>query len=65
METEEWKTRIRKWEDGIDVRTASKEDLNDYVNTKMGWYALHKQHDGNLWELFQEEFASFDTITWK
>ena len=31
----------------------------------MGWYALHRQHDGNLWELFQEEFVSFDAITWK
>jgi hypothetical protein len=36
MVTEEWKARIRKWEDGIDVYTASTEDLNDYVNTKMG-----------------------------
>jgi len=65
MVTEEWKARIRKWEDGIDVRTVSTEDLNDYINTKMQWYALHRQTDENLWELFQEEFANFDAITWK
>jgi hypothetical protein len=64
METEEWKTRIKRWQDGIDVKTAPKEDLNDYVNTKIQWYALHKQSDGNLWELFQEDFITFDITVW-
>jgi hypothetical protein len=35
MEIEEWKTRIKRWQDGIDVKIALKEDLNDYVNTKI------------------------------
>jgi hypothetical protein len=35
IETEEWKTRIKRWQDGINVKTALKEDLNNYVNTKI------------------------------
>jgi hypothetical protein len=42
METEEWKTRIKRWQDGIDVLIAPKEDLNDYVNDKIQWYALYR-----------------------
>jgi hypothetical protein len=30
-----WTQKINKWGDGIDIVTATKEDLKEYVNTKL------------------------------
>jgi len=35
MDANEWKAQIKKWEDGIDPVAVTKEDLQEYLNTKL------------------------------
>ena len=55
----EWKERIARHGYGIDITTASKEDLEEYVETKIYEYTYENFTDHTLWSLFQEEFKGF------
>jgi hypothetical protein len=35
MEEDEWKAQIKKWEDKINLVTVTKEDLQEYLDTKL------------------------------
>jgi hypothetical protein len=61
METNEAEVRIRKWENGINISQATKEDLHDYCKARIHYYTINRQSDENLWDLFQEDFKDFDT----
>ena len=54
-----WKERITRHGYGIDITTASKEDLEEYVETKIYKYTYENFTDYTLWLLFQEEFERF------
>ncbi|KAH8586824.1 hypothetical protein B0O99DRAFT_700663 [Bisporella sp. PMI_857] len=49
-----------KWQYGIDAKKATTEDLNSYVNARVREYTRHTKLDFDLWELFQDDFQSFD-----
>jgi hypothetical protein len=51
-----WTQKIIKWGDGIDLTTASKGDLREYVNTIIYIHLLEGFSDSTLWTLFREEF---------
>src|SRR5271170_1233488 len=54
-----WKERIARHGYGIDVATASEEDLEEYMETKIYEYTYENFTDYTLWSLFQEEFEGF------
>ena len=54
-----WKERIAKYGYGIDLETATDDDLTVYVETKMHLYARHNLTDYSLWTVFQEDFEDF------
>ena len=63
MENTMWRARIKRWEDGVKLGTATKEDLQEYLSTKLYQYTLNKTTDDNLWDLFKDDFKDFDTAT--
>jgi hypothetical protein len=70
MAENEWKTRLKKWEDGIKLSIATKADVLEYMDTKLHEYTQDRITDDNLWYGFKEDFKDFtlDTfanIGWK
>jgi len=55
----EWKERIARYGYGINVTTALKEDLEEYMETKIYEYIYENFTNYTLWSLFQEEFKGF------
>ena len=63
MADTDWKARIKKWEDGIKFDTAntpSKEDVLEYIATKIHQYTIERITDDNLWYGFKEDFRNFE-----
>ena len=54
-----WKERIAKYGYGIDLETATDDDLTVYIETKMHLYTRHNLTDYLLWTVFQEDFEDF------
>jgi len=54
-----WKERITRYSYGINVTTTLKEDLEEYIETKIYEYIYENFTDYILWSLFQEEFEGF------
>jgi len=54
-----WKERITRYGYRIDTATALKEDLEEYIETKIYKYTYENFTDYILWSLFQEEFKGF------
>jgi hypothetical protein len=42
METNEAEVRIRKWENGINISKATKEDLYDYYKARIHYYTINQ-----------------------
>jgi hypothetical protein len=55
----DWKERIAKYGNGIDLETAMDDDLAEYMETKMHLYTRHNLTDFSLWTAFQEDFEDF------
>ena len=55
----EWKERIAKYSYGINIATALKKDLEEYMETKIYKYTYENFMDYILQLLFQEEFKGF------
>jgi hypothetical protein len=55
----DWKERIAKYGNGIDLETATDDDLAEYMETKMHLYTRHNLTDFSLWTAFQEDFEDF------
>ena len=55
----EWKERIARYSYGINIATASKEDLEEYIEIKIYKYIYENFTDYILQLLFQEEFKGF------
>jgi hypothetical protein len=62
LQVEQWKARI-KWRSGIDTATSTKEQLSEYLNTKLFQAAVHETVDDNLWDLFKHDFKNFSRTT--
>jgi hypothetical protein len=60
MDEDEWKEKIKKWENGINPATAIKEDLQEYLDTKLYQYSIDRTTNDNLWDLFKDNFKNFD-----
>jgi len=54
-----WKERIAKYGNGIDLETATNDDLMEYIETKMHLYTQSNLIDYLLWTVFQEDFKDF------
>ena len=54
-----WKERIARYSYGINIATALKKDLEEYIKTKIYKYLYKNFTDYILWSLFQEEFKGF------
>jgi len=54
-----WKERIARYSYGINIATASEEDLEEYIETKIYKYTYKNFMDYTLRSLFQEEFEGF------
>ena len=66
MADTDWKARIKKWEDGIKFDTAntpSKEDVLEYIATKIHQYTIERITDDNLWYGFKEDFRNFELLS--
>ena len=61
---ETWKARIKKWRKGVDIE-ANKEELDEFVQTKVFEYKLDKRSDFNLWDLFKDDFKDFTAKTFR
>ena len=48
----EWETKIARHADGIDLTTATKDELAEYVNTKIYENKKGNFTDCTLWSLF-------------
>jgi hypothetical protein len=59
LRAEQWKARI-KWRSGIDIATSTKEQLSEYLNTKLFQATIHEIVDDNLWDLFKHDFKNFN-----
>ena len=55
----EWKERIARYSYRINIATALKEDLKEYIETKIYKYIYKNFTDYILQLLFQEEFKGF------
>ena len=54
-----WKAIIKKWDCGIDVQTATTEELNEYMESRTIVYEEDQLYDTDLWEVFKVEFKAF------
>jgi hypothetical protein len=54
---------MEKWKEGIDLEASDKDDILDYLNTRLFQYKVEKSTDRDLWELYKEDFANFDIDT--
>jgi hypothetical protein len=62
LRAEQWKARI-KWRSGINTATSTKDDLSEYLNTKLFQATVHEIVDDNLWDLFKHDFKNFSRTT--
>ena len=56
-----WRARLRKWKKGIDPRTTTAPELQEFLETKIYEYAKYRLHDKDLWDTFQEDFKGVTT----
>jgi hypothetical protein len=61
-DAEKW-ARVKKWEVGLDPTTATKEDIKDYVESKIWEYTQNEVADHILWELFRYDFRFFNSTS--
>ena len=54
-----WAEKITKHDNGIIAATATKEELGEYVTTKVYIHMQEEFTDYTLWTVFQEEFEGF------
>ena len=48
----DWKERIAKYSNGIDLETATDDNLAEYMETKIYLYTRHNLIDFLLWTVF-------------
>ena len=59
----DWKAEEKRWRNGIDVQTATDEDLTDFTLFKLWEYNDCKAMDDGLWSFFQNDFETFSVDT--
>ena len=59
----DWKTEAKRWRNGINVQTATDEDLTDFTLFKLWEYNAYKAMDDRLWSFFQNDFKVFSVNT--
>jgi len=61
----EWTAKAQKHGYGINTENATKEELGEYIETKMYVYGYRNFTDYTLWALFQEDFEDFTADTFR
>jgi len=62
-DTEDWPKLVRKWEDGITLKEATKAQLEEYTRTKIWFYEITAISDFTLWNQFRMDFEGFKAKT--
>ena len=60
-----WAEKITKHNNRIIAATATKEELGEYITTKVYIYIQEEFMDYTLWTIFQEEFKGFAADNFK
>ena len=55
----EWLEAIERFKDGINIAEASKDELGDYIKTRIYTYTQDNFRDYSLWGIFQEDFQDW------
>ena len=55
----EWSEIMERFKDGINVADASKDELGDYIETRIYTYTRDNFTDYSLWGIFQEDFQEW------
>jgi hypothetical protein len=58
-EESEWKEKVKRWENGIQLATAGVGEVKEYTQTKAYEYVTLGDNDINLWGLYQNDFEGF------
>ncbi len=59
----DWKAEMERWRHGINVETATDEDIADFTIYKLWEYKEYETMDIALWSFFQDDFGKFDVNT--
>ena len=51
-----------KWKSGINTAISTKDDLSEYLNTKLFQATVNEIVNNNLWDLFKYDFKNFSRI---
>jgi hypothetical protein len=60
-----WNEKVKKWRYGIDMDNVERDDVQEYIQTKLHFYVEDKVQDSDLWELFLEDFKDFSADVFK
>ena len=60
-----WNEKVKKWRYGIDINNAERDEVQEYIQTKLYFYVEDKVQDSDLWELFREDFKDFSANVFK
>jgi hypothetical protein len=60
---ENWHELVRKWEDGINPKEATKALLKEYTRIKIWLYEIEALNDFTLWNVFRSDFKDFTAET--
>jgi hypothetical protein len=58
-EEQEWAMKVRKYGGGIDLGKTTKDELAEFVETKIYMHEKEDFSDNTLWTVFREEFKEF------
>ena len=56
---------MKKWRYGIDINNVKRDEVLEYIQTKLHFYVEDKVQDSDLWELFREDFKDFSVDVFK
>src|ERR1700716_4236509 len=59
----DWQAEMERWRHGINVETATDEDIADFTIYKLWEYKEYETMDIALWSFFQDDFGKFDVNT--
>jgi hypothetical protein len=58
-EPDEWRDTMEKFKDGIDAAKATKDELGDYIETRIHVYTRDNFKDYTLWGIYLEDFQGW------
>ena len=61
----EWTAKVQKHSYGINTESAMKEELEEYIETRIYMYRYRNFTDYMLWTVFQKDFEDFTADTFR